>query len=91
MLIFKSIFHAVIFYAAPIWAKSAKCHFEKLQVLQNKLLKLIFNKHRLLSTARLHNIAEIDIVAMKIEKLTIHFYTKCSYSVYNIIAELASS
>ena len=29
MLIFKLIFHAVIFYAAPIWAKSAKCYLEK--------------------------------------------------------------
>ena len=91
MLIFKSIFHAVIFYAAPIWAKSAKCHLKKLQVLQNKLLKLIFNKPRLFSTARLHHIAEIDVVITKIEKLTINFYTKCSYSVYDIIAELASS
>ena len=67
MLLFKSIFHAVIFYAARIWAK---CHLQKLQVLLNNLLKLIFNKPQLFSTARLHHIAEIDIVITNIEKLT---------------------
>ena len=49
------------------------------------------DKPRLFSIAGLHHIAEICIVITKIEKLIINFYSKCSYSVYDIMAELASS
>lgn len=90
MLIFKSIFHAVMFYAAPVWAKSANCHLKRLQVLQNKLLKLIYNLPRLYSTAGLHQIANVDLVVVKIDKLSVNFNAKCSYSEYDHIAELAS-
>lgn len=79
-----------MFYASPVWAISAKCHLTKLQVLQNKLLKLIFDLPRLYSTGRLHQIAEMDLVVSKIERLSSHFYSRCSQSEYNHIVELAS-
>lgn len=90
MLILKLIFHAVLFYAAPVWAKSANCHLKRLQILQNKLLKLIHNLPRYYSTARLHQIANVQLVAVKIDKLSENFNARCSYSEYNHIIELAS-
>lgn len=90
MLIFKLIFHAVIFYAAPVWAKSANCHLKRLQILQNKLLKLIYNLPRLYSTARLHQIANVDLVVVKMNKFSVNFNAKCSHSEFIHISELAS-
>lgn len=89
-LILKSIFHAVIFYAAPVWVTSAKCHLGKLQVVQNKLLKLIYNLPRLYSTSRLHQLAELDLVVDRLSKLTLTFNTRCLYSEYTHIMELVS-
>ena len=90
MLIFKSVFHAVMFYGAPVWAKSANCHLRKLQVLQNKLLKLLYNKPRLYSTARIHDLAGTELITDKMLRLCTKFYEKCSYSDYNHLNELVS-
>lgn len=89
MLIFKLIFQAIIFYAVPVWAKSAKCHIKRLQILQNKLLKFIYNLPRHFSTDRLHQIANVELVAVKIHKLYENFNTRCLHSDHNHIAELA--
>lgn len=43
LLIVKVIFHAILFYAAPAWQEVSACHVKKLQVCQNKLLKMIYN------------------------------------------------
>lgn len=91
MLIFKLIFHGVLLYAAPFWATSANCHIKRLQTLQNKLLKLIFNLPRSYSTIRLHQIASVDLVAAKLDRLSKNFNAKCSHSEHIHIVELASS
>lgn len=90
-LIFKLIFHAVIFYAAPMWAKSATCHIKKLQIAQNKLLKLIYNLPWFFSTLRLHTISDIDLVVSRLNKLTTNFYSRCSGSEHPYINELTSA
>lgn len=89
-LIVKSIFHAVMFYAAPAWACIAKCHIKKLQVSQNKLLKLIFNLPWFFSTTRLHTLAGIELVDCKLERLLQNFKRRCTYSDFIHINELAS-
>ena len=89
-LIFKSVFHAVMFYGAPVWAKSANCHLRKLQVLQNKLLKLLYNKPRLYSTARIHDLAGTELITDKMLRLCTKFYEKYSYSDYNNLNQVVS-
>lgn len=61
-IMLKTIFHGIMFYAAPVWAISAKCHIKKLQVSQNKLLKMIYNLPWHFSTNRLHELAHIELV-----------------------------
>lgn len=34
-LILISVFHAIMFFAAPVWSSSAQCHIRKLQIAQN--------------------------------------------------------
>ena len=90
MLIFKAIFHAVMFYAAPVWAKSANCHIKKIQIMQNKILKLILNKPWYFSTVSLHQTSNVEFISEKLLRVTNNFNTKCIYSVFNHLTELAS-
>ena len=90
-LIIKSIFHPIMFYCCPVWFTSAKCHLSKLQVSQNKLLKMIFKLPWHYSTHRLHNLAGFELIHDKIERLTQNFNRKCIFSQYLHINELISS
>lgn len=90
-LILKSIFHAVIFYAVPVWSTSASCHIKRLQITQNKLLKLIYNLPWFFSTHRLHELADIEFVADRVNRLTQKFNSRCLNSDFIHINELASS
>lgn len=53
-LIFKNVIRPTLTYACPIWYKAAKTHTKKLQIIQNKCLKIIYNKHWRYSTDLLH-------------------------------------
>ena len=84
----------VIFHAPPMWTKSASCHIGKLQIAQNKLLKLIFNLPLVpwfFSTARLHTIANNKLVTLKLQRLTSNFYSRCIGSEYPYINDLTSA
>ena len=54
-LIFKNIIRPTLTYGCPLWYKAARTHLKKLQVIQNKCLKIINNKHWRFSTSLLHN------------------------------------
>lgn len=91
MLVFKLIFQAMIFYAAPMWATSASCHIKLLQVAQNKILKLVYNLPWFYSTARLHTISNTDLVVSRLNKLTQNFNARCSWSQHSHIKDLSSA
>ena len=90
-MIIKSIFHPIMFYCAPVWSTSAKCHLKKLQVVQNKLLKLIYNLPWHYSTQRLHTLANVDLIYDRVNSLTLNFHRKCQISQYSHINDLISS
>lgn len=82
MYLFRSIFQSTIFYGAPVWADIAKTHICKIQVLQNKILKRIFNLPWHYPTAELHYIARVELASDRLTKLHTNFVTRCSYSSY---------
>lgn len=90
-LILKAVFHAMMFYAAPVWSTSAQCHTKKLQITQNKLLKMIHNLPWHHSTRRLHTLANVELVNNKIQRLTLNFNTRCLNSEFVHINELGST
>lgn len=89
-IIIKTIFHPIMFYCTPVWYTSANCHIKKLQVAQNKLLKMIFKLPWHYSTQRLHTLADFDMVKVKINKLYENFISRCQISQFNHINELIS-
>lgn len=79
---------AIMFYGAPAWNDIANCHIKKLQISQNKLLKMIYNLARHFSTHRLHSINSIEMVDDRISKLTHNYNLRCQLSEYEHINEL---
>lgn len=90
-LIIKAIFHPIMFYCTPVWSTSANCHTKKLQVAQNKLLKMIFRLPWHYSTQRLHTLAGFPTVNVKLTYLTENFVRRCQSSQYDHINELIST
>lgn len=91
LIIFKAIFMSILYYAAPVWNDVATCHVKKLQISQNKLLKMIYNLPRHYSTQRLHFICGIEMVNDRILKLTHNYDIRCQVSEYLHINELSVS
>lgn len=91
MIILKVIFHSIMFYGAPVWAKCAQCHINKLQVSQNKLLKMIFNLPWFYSTRRLHELSGMDTINHKLHKLKLNFDRRCQDSDYEHIQNILTT
>lgn len=73
VLLYKVAIRPVFSYACPIFVDAAKCHTRKLQVLQNKTLRLILNVAYDTPTNTLHQTADIDTVQEHFNKITERF------------------
>lgn len=60
LLLYKSIIRPVITYASPAWMNAAKSHKNKLQKVQNKALRIIYQPER--KTKKLHKLADIETI-----------------------------
>lgn len=89
LLILKVIFHAIMYYAAPVWHDAAACHIKRLQIAQNKLLKMMYNLPYHFSTTSLHSLHDIPMIRDKINSITIKFFDKCVNSQFPHIRALS--
>ena len=90
-LLINAFFHPIMFYGTPVWSTSANCHIKKLQIAQNKLLKMIFMLPWHYSTRRLHTLAGFPTVKFKLNYLNENFIGRCLSSQYAHINELIST
>lgn len=88
MYIIKSIFQAMIFYVAPMWAVITNSHINKLQAALNKILKIILNLPWQFSTSELHGRAYFELVAVGLKWLNKRFNDLCEHSMYSYINDL---
>jgi len=74
--IYKSLIRPVFTYACPIFVNCAASHLNKLQVFQNKMLRLIFNTKwdDFITNDSLHRRANLPTVREFLLKLTSRFY-----------------
>lgn len=87
-LIFSMIIRPIMSYASPIWSTAAISHTHKLNILQNKILKMIFRLPRLTPTFLLQSITNIAPFHEFIQSNNIKFTQNCSTSNYELIREI---
>jgi hypothetical protein len=62
LTLYKTVFRAAMLYASPAWTGCAESHNRRLQVMQNKILKMILRKPWWYGTDELHDEAEMVTV-----------------------------
>lgn len=62
-----------LLYAAPMWAAAARTHIKKLQTVQNKFLRIIYNLPKYTKTADLHQQAQLTYIDMTIAEVFSRF------------------
>ena len=97
--IFMSILHVMSFsflfiffysFACPVFANAASCHLKKLQLFQNKIIRMILNViwSDFKSTIEIHNSTNIPLVSNFISRLTTNFYTKVVHHSNDLLSTL---
>lgn len=88
LLIFKSIIRPNYMYGCQIWGDCADVHLKKLQVVQNKILKMCYDLPYDFPTIGLHEIDKIDPIKTYASNLMNKFVDKCQSSEWSIIRDL---
>jgi Reverse transcriptase (RNA-dependent DNA polymerase)/Endonuclease-reverse transcriptase len=86
--IFRAIIQSILLGACPVWGNCANHHIEKLQIIQNKCLKIIFSLPTCFRTNDLHGLASIPLITQQISKINLNFRTKMLCSDNPIISSL---
>ena len=89
LAVYRQVIFPVIAYAMPVWDCCANTHKQKLQVIQNKILKMILNLPPWTRTSEVHDLACIDPLNTAIEKHQSRFRTACLHSTIPEIRALA--
>lgn len=90
LLIYKMIIRAAITYGSQIMKHAAYTHKKRLQIVQNRCLKIIRNLPRRYPTNVLHLECSLETIAEFISRLDIKFTTSCLLSNNAIIRNLVS-
>lgn len=90
-LIYKCVIRPTLTYGSPIWYKAAKTHRKKLQIIQNKCLKIINKKHWRYSTQLLHSETGYERIDDFVKKLNNKYYENIENSSYQMIKECRES
>ena len=70
MLLYKLAIRPVLTYASPVFSDIAECHTKKLQIAQNKVLRMILDLPMYTSINTLHELANVSLIKDHMNKLT---------------------
>lgn len=91
LLIYKLYIRPVLLYPASLIINSPKTMLARLQIKENKLLRLILNKPPDYSTKKTHELAGILSIKQQLTKQQTKFLEKCLMSTNSTISNLAFS
>lgn len=89
LLIYKTVIRPILLYGCCVWGNTAETHVRKLQIVQNKVLKIIFKLPRLYRTKDLHQRYSQQTIKDVIKTQNLAFSNKCSISEYELIKNLS--
>ncbi|GBL83824.1 putative RNA-directed DNA polymerase from transposon BS, partial [Araneus ventricosus] len=89
VLLFKQILRPILSYSAQIWGITAKCHHKKIQILQNKILRIMTNSPWFVRNEVIHKDLNIESIEEFIKKLSRKFFLKIpNHSNYLISSQI---
>jgi len=77
LLLYKVVLRPIFLYGSPVWGNCAKTHIKKLQIIQNRYLKMCLKLPRRFSTDTLHNMTNTEMIVPYIAKLNQKFTERC--------------
>jgi len=75
LLIFKLILRPLLTYACPVWGKCATTHINKIQIFQNKVLRIITNAPWSIRNGNLHKDLQIQEIIDHIKTSSKNFHS----------------
>ena len=90
LLLYKLCIRPILCYGIEPWFDCAAGHRKKVQIFQNKQLKIILNRHWRHSTVALHEEAGIPLIENFSKKITERFFHKSRFSENPLILGLTS-
>lgn len=88
LLIYKIVFQSILLYGCPVWGSCAQCHLNKLQLVQNKCLKIILNLPYDHSTTDVHERANVPLIRNQILKINEKFNDRLCTSDNMLVRQL---
>ncbi|GBO39415.1 RNA-directed DNA polymerase from mobile element jockey [Araneus ventricosus] len=87
LILFKQVLRPILTYAAPIWGLAAPSNRKKVQILQNKLLRIIVNAPWFIRNSVIHSDLQIESIDDHIQKLSRKFFSGIVDHPNNLIAD----
>lgn len=87
-IVYKTMIRPILTYASPIWCHASKTRLKKLQIIQNKCLKMINNLPWRFNTNELHRRTEYPTIIELLEEHENKFKERCESSTYEMINTL---
>ena len=88
LAVYKQIIAPSIFYASPVWESCAQTHKNKIQVAQNRALRMILDRPYDTRISDLHLEANIPKINEKLLAIKTKFKYKCNVSEFPLISNL---
>lgn len=79
LLIYKTAIRPIFTYASPVYIDMAKQHKKKLQIIQNKILRMILDAPMYTRTDDLHEEAGVETVENFVDRLNIKFVNSLQF------------
>lgn len=89
--IYKTYIRPALLYGAPLLASVAKCHRRRLQVTQNKFLRMALNKEFRTRISSLHDSARLELVDDHLRRLRNKFVDRSVNSLNPIVENIGNS
>lgn len=89
LLLYKMCIRPILTYGCQIWSpKAARTNLKRLQIIQNKNLKSVYNLNRRYPTSRLHTKFKQKLISEIMNEITIRFEANCRTSNLELIRNL---
>lgn len=86
--LYKIVIQSILLYACPVWGSCARTHINKLQLVQNKCLKIILNLPYDHPTTDVHRLSNVPLISQQLQKICNNFKDRLCTSDNLLIRQL---